>query len=98
MFTASGLPGTTVNAMALQVLEQAQTQSVDPYDMEEFALAHATEAGATNWQTEALATLCNVWDAIMPDNEVRYVNGQHRSQAMLDAGVRRTVVLHHIEP
>ncbi|ALO91340.1 Transposase [Streptomyces hygroscopicus subsp. limoneus] len=26
-----------------------------------------------------------------------YINGQHRAQAMLEAGVRRTVVLHHVD-
>ncbi|MGW6202057.1 hypothetical protein ACWF9B_00150 [Streptomyces sp. NPDC055089] len=88
----------TVNAMALEFLKQAQRRAVDPYDMEGFAVAHATAAGATNWQTEALATLFSVGDAIQPDKEVRYINGQHRSQAMLDSGVRHTVVLRHIEP
>ncbi|MGW5782037.1 hypothetical protein [Streptomyces sp. NPDC003863] len=88
----------TVNAMALEILERSREQSVDPYDLEQLAVDHAAAAGATEWQTEALATLFNVWDAIQPDREVRYINGQHRSQAMLDAGVRRTVVLHHIEP
>ncbi|SFT31424.1 hypothetical protein SAMN04487982_11960 [Streptomyces sp. ok210] len=86
----------TVNAMALQVLERARVQSVDPDDMEEFATAHAAAAGATQWQTEALATLFNTADAIQPASEVGYINGQHRSQAMLEAGVRRTVVLHHV--
>jgi hypothetical protein len=86
----------TVNAMALQVLERAQAQSVDPDDMEEFANVHAAAAGATRWQTEALATLFNTADAIQPASEAGYINGQHRAQAMLEAGVRRTVVLHHV--
>jgi hypothetical protein len=87
----------TVNAMALEVLERARAQSVDPDDMEEFATAHATTAGATRWQTEALATLFNIADAIQPSSETGYINGQHRAQAMLEAGVRRTVVLHHVD-
>ncbi|WP_329167301.1 hypothetical protein OHB49_44430 (plasmid) [Streptomyces sp. NBC_01717] len=86
----------TVNAMALQVLERARAQSVAPDDMEEFATAHAAAAGATRWQTEALATLFNTADAIQPASEAGYINGQHRAQAMLEAGVRRTVVLHHV--
>jgi len=86
----------TVNAMALQVLKLARAQSVGLDDMEEFATAHATAAGATRWQTEALATLFNIGDAIQPASESGYINGQHRAQAMLEAGVRRTVVLHHI--
>ncbi|MFD9606503.1 hypothetical protein [Streptomyces sp. NPDC059970] len=65
-------------------------------DMREFAVAHAAAAGATAWETEALATLFDTGDAIQPDRDVRYINGQHRSQAMLEAGVRRTVVLRHV--
>ncbi|MFM9633282.1 MULTISPECIES: hypothetical protein [Streptomyces] len=86
----------TVNAMGLEVLREAHAQDVDPEGMEGFATAHAAAAGATRWQTEALATLFNTANAIQPDKEVRYINGQHRSQAMLEAGVRRTVVLHHV--
>lgn len=86
----------TVNAMALQVLDRVRAQSVDPDDMEEFATAHAAAAGASRWQGEALATLFSVADAIQPASETGYINGQHRAQAMLEAGVRRTVVLHHV--
>ncbi|MGW3196727.1 hypothetical protein ACWDBD_19460 [Streptomyces sp. NPDC001118] len=82
-----------VSAMALQVLKRARTQCVNLEDMEEFAVAHAVAAGATDWETEALATLFDTADAIQPDRERRYINGQHRAQAMLEAGVRRTVVL-----
>ncbi|MFD5066146.1 hypothetical protein, partial [Streptomyces sp. NPDC058394] len=86
----------TVNAMALDVLRRSREQSVEPDDMREYAVAHAGVAGATEWETEALATLFDTGDAIQPDPAVRYINGQHRSQAMLDAGVRRTVVLRHV--
>ncbi|MFE4328997.1 hypothetical protein ACFRQM_05930 [Streptomyces sp. NPDC056831] len=86
----------TVSAMALEVLQRARAQAVEPDDMREFAVAHAAAAGATAWETEALATLFDTGDAIQPDRDVRYINGQHRSQAMLEAGVRRTVVLRHV--
>ncbi|MGM9470352.1 nucleic acid/nucleotide deaminase domain-containing protein [Streptomyces murinus] len=33
---------------------------------------------------------------IQPDSGGGYVNGQHRAQAMLEAGVRRTVVLRYV--
>jgi hypothetical protein len=46
----------TVNAMALQ--------GVDGDDMEEFAIAHAAVAGATEWQSEALAALFDTADAM----------------------------------
>ncbi|WP_351228624.1 hypothetical protein [Streptomyces sp. NPDC002133] len=63
----------------------------------QFATAHAAAAGATRWQTEALATLFSIADAIQPASETGYINGQHRAQAMLEAGVRRTVVLQHVD-
>jgi hypothetical protein len=34
----------------------------------------------------------------MPDDEGGYVNGQHRARAMMDAGVRRTVVVRDVWP
>ncbi|MFF8994502.1 hypothetical protein ACF09H_32180 [Streptomyces sp. NPDC014983] len=85
-----------VNALALEVLRRARAQDVDGDDMEAFAVAQATAAGAGEWQTQALATLFSLADAIQPDSETGYINGQHRAQAMLEAGVRRTVVLRHV--
>ncbi|MFK0142450.1 hypothetical protein [Streptomyces murinus] len=86
----------TVSAMALDVLQRARAQGVEADDVEEFAVAHAAAAGATGWESEALATLFSIADAIQPARETGYINGQHRAQAMLEAGVRRTVVLHHV--
>ncbi|MFD9565824.1 hypothetical protein [Streptomyces sp. NPDC059994] len=65
--------------------------------MEEFAIAHADAAGASRWQMEALATMFNTADAIQPDSDNGYINRQHRAQAMLEQGVRRTIVLRHID-
>ncbi|MFH9969034.1 hypothetical protein ACH4PR_48545 [Streptomyces mirabilis] len=79
--------------MALDVLQRARAQAVTPEDIEQYAVAHATAAGASRWQGEALATLFNVANAIQPSSEPGYINGQHPTQALLDAGVRRTVVL-----
>lgn len=59
-----------VNAMALQVLQQALAQSVDPDDMEEFAIAHAAAVGATRWETGVLATLLSIADAIQPSSGI----------------------------
>lgn len=86
-----------VSTLALQVLRRARAQGVEPDDMEEFAIAHAAAAGVTGWQVEALATLFNTDDAIQPSSETGYVNGQHRTQAMIEAGVRRTVVLRTVD-
>ncbi|MES9520809.1 hypothetical protein [Streptomyces capoamus] len=85
-----------VNALALEVLRRARAQDVDGDDMEDFAVAQASAAGAGGWQTQALATLFSLADAIQPDRGTGYINGQHRAQAMLEAGVRRTVVLRHV--
>lgn len=82
-----------VASMALEVLKRARAEAVAAQDMEEFAVAHAGAAGAGRWQMEALATLFSTADAIQPARQVGYINGQHRAQAMLEAGVRRTVVL-----
>ncbi|MEV6535847.1 hypothetical protein AB0M86_40795 [Streptomyces sp. NPDC051639] len=87
-----------VSAMALDVLKRARTEGIAAEDMEEYALAHAAAAGTGLWQSEALATLFSVADAIQPAKGPGYVNGQHRSQAMLDAGVRRAVVLRMVWP
>ncbi|GGS29285.1 hypothetical protein Snoj_25580 [Streptomyces nojiriensis] len=85
-----------VNEMALQVLRDARAQVVEAEAMQEFSVKYAASAGATDWETTALATLFSTCDAIQPDSEGGYINGQHRSQAMLEAGVPSTVVLRHV--
>ncbi|WP_446046438.1 hypothetical protein [Streptomyces olivaceus] len=85
-----------VSAMAIEVLRRARAQGVEADDMEEFGVVHAAAVGATGWESEALASLFSTADAIQPDSEGGYVNGQHRGQALLEAGVRRTVVLRHV--
>ncbi|MGW7319203.1 hypothetical protein [Streptomyces sp. NPDC054865] len=85
-----------VNEMALHVLREAPSQGVEPEEMKAFAVEYATAQGAVDWQKQALATLFSVADAIQPNSEGGYINGQHRSQVMMEAGVRRTVVLRHV--
>ncbi|WP_327380654.1 hypothetical protein [Streptomyces sp. NBC_01207] len=84
-----------VNAMARQVLHSTPAQSVDAEDMQESAVAYASSIGATEWETEALATLQHVRSDPARQGGC-YINGPHRSQAMLEAGVPRTVVLDHV--
>ncbi|MGW4599307.1 hypothetical protein ACWEOA_29055 [Streptomyces sp. NPDC004457] len=86
-----------VNAMAIEVLRRARAQGVDPDGMEGFATAHAVASGVTRWDTEALATLFSIANAIQPSSGTGYINGRHRTQAMLEAGIRRTVVLHLVD-
>ncbi|MGW2035242.1 hypothetical protein [Streptomyces sp. NPDC001811] len=82
-----------VNVMATEVLRRARTQGVDPDRMEGLATAQAVAAGATRWETEALASLFSLANAIQPSSGTDYINGQHRAQAMLEAGVRRVLRL-----
>ncbi|MFF3326499.1 hypothetical protein [Streptomyces sp. NPDC002889] len=82
-----------VAAMALDVLKRARAQRVAADDMEQYAVEQAAAARATAWQTQALATLFSTADAIQPDSQAGYINGQHRAQALLEAGVHRIVVL-----
>ncbi|MFD9904038.1 hypothetical protein [Streptomyces sp. NPDC059063] len=88
----------TVCAMALSVLKQARAQHIAAPDMQQFAAAYAAGAGADPWQTQALATLFCMGDAIQPSDEVGYINGQHRAQALIEQGVHRTVVLRWTDP
>lgn len=55
------------------------------------ALQLARDENLDNWTLAAVESL--LIDPIQPDRDGGgYINGRHRSQAMLDAGVRRTVV------
>lgn len=69
---------------------------MDPDDTEEFATGHAAEAGATRRETEAPAILFSIANALQPSGG-GYINGRHLAQAVLEAGVRRTVVPHHAD-
>lgn len=50
----------------------------------------------TGWELDALGTLTDPADGIQiehSDGSRFYINGQHKAQAMLDQGVRRTVTI-----
>ncbi|MEY9842518.1 hypothetical protein [Streptacidiphilus sp. EB103A] len=83
----------TVSRLARQSLEHAGHQGAAAGDLAAHADRHALALGATVWQREALASLLDPADAIQPDGQGHYENGQHRAQALMDQGVRRTVVL-----
>ncbi|MQS16434.1 hypothetical protein F7Q99_30630 [Streptomyces kaniharaensis] len=88
----------TVNRMAIAILAEGTEAGVAADDMADFADERAMKAGADEWQQEALYSLFSLGVAIMPCEGGGYVNGQHRSQAMLDAGVRHTVVVRDVWP
>lgn len=61
-------------------------------------IAQAEAAGITGWQLDALDCLVNSFDGIQLDTDGNgrrfFVNGQHKTRAMLDQGVRRTIIVH----
>lgn len=81
-----------VNVMARTVLARARTNGTDVGGMKEAARAYAHQTGAGEWQAQALVSLFDPGVAIQADDE-DYTNGNHRTRAMLDAGVPRTIVL-----
>ncbi|MEV6533692.1 hypothetical protein AB0M86_29540 [Streptomyces sp. NPDC051639] len=91
-----------VSDMALTALSRARDEGVKPEDMAGYAVGHAAAAGASEWEREALYSLYCPPSAIQPagDEPVSeaFINGQHRVQAMRDAGVSQTVVLRLVSP
>ncbi len=91
-----------VSATAVRLLVQAQQDGVDLDDVGVHVHGQAMAEGLTGWDLEALSTLISLGDGIAveqdDDGHDQYINGQHRAQAMLDAGVRTTVVLRWEEP
>jgi hypothetical protein len=91
-----------VNDMALTVLSRARDEDVKAEDMRRYADAYAAAAGASKWERAALCSLYCPPVAIQPSGDDYisngFINGQHRVQAMRDAGVARTVVLRLVWP
>jgi hypothetical protein len=91
-----------VNQTALAALSRAQAEGVKPQDMADYVHEYAVAAGASEWEQVMLRTLYSLGDSIQPSGDgylsKSFVNGQHRVQVMLDAGVRRTVVLRYTWP
>lgn len=88
----------SVTRHAITALHRARRDGVPAEELEDYADRYAQTTGITPWQRQALASLFSLGDAIQPDEEGGYVNGQHRSQVLMDTGVRRTVVLLHRWP
>jgi|SRR5579884_1517290 len=80
-----------VSQLAVQLLGEARRAAVEDRDIRDWAMDNPAALGLSDWQTEALASLLSPGIAIDVDRR-GYVNGNHRVRAMLDAGVRRTVV------
>ncbi|MFJ1757339.1 hypothetical protein [Kitasatospora sp. NPDC088134] len=82
-----------VAEFAVGVLAEGVAAGIGAEGMAAFALRRAREDGLDSWQRQALDSLFGLDSAITPDGAGGFVNGQHRSRAMLDQEVQRTVVL-----
>ncbi|TMR92695.1 hypothetical protein [Nonomuraea basaltis] len=76
---------------------------VSAYDIRDFVRDAAQAEGLGGWELDALDALICPADGIqltVPAGHRRtsYINGQHKSQALLDAGVRRTIVIDWVTP
>jgi hypothetical protein len=92
-----------VCAIAIRLVRQAQRAGVAAHDVRDFVHEAAQAEGLSGWELDALATLICPGDGIQLDvpagyRRTFYINGQHRSQALLDAGVRRTIVIDWVTP
>lgn len=90
-----------VSAAAIRFVRTGQRQGIAADDIREHVLAQARATGMTGWELDALATLVDVSDGIQiddSDGDRFYINGQHKAQAMLDQGVRRTVTIRWLDP
>lgn len=81
-----------VSEAAVRLLQAARDAAVPPDEIAGNAHDGAVTAGMHGWELQALDSLFDPAKAIRVGTR-GYVNGQHRAEAMLDAGVRRTVVL-----
>ncbi|GAA3840701.1 hypothetical protein GCM10022226_74000 [Sphaerisporangium flaviroseum] len=88
-----------VCSTAIRLVRRAERAGVPYEDIRQAVLDDARTEGMSEWELDALNTL--LADPIVLGHTGRwpafahasYANGQHRSQAMLEAGVRRTITL-----
>ncbi|MFI7027007.1 hypothetical protein ACIBMZ_30310 [Micromonospora sp. NPDC049900] len=88
-----------VSKLAIRLAAQAKAAGVSFEDTPSYVLDHPDSQGLTEWEREALFSL--MVDTIRPaapwPRREGYNNGQHRAQALLDAGVRRILIEHLAE-
>ncbi|MET8160711.1 hypothetical protein ABZT47_30500 [Sphaerisporangium sp. NPDC005289] len=84
---------------AIRLVRRAERAGLPCEDIRQAMLDDARAEGLPEWELYALHTL--LADSIVLGHDGRwpafahasYTNGQHRSQAMIEAGVRRTITL-----
>lgn len=85
-----------VNKRAIRFLRQAQRAGVATDELVGYVGGRASAEGITGWELKALDSLFSDPMGVQRaygDWRRSYVNSQHRTQAMLDAGVRRTILV-----
>lgn len=92
-----------VCATAIRLVRRAQRAGMTAYDIHDFVRDTAQAEGLSSWELNALNTLISPGDGIQLTvqagrRRTAYINGQHKSQALLDAGVRRTIVIDWVTP
>ncbi|WP_127509311.1 hypothetical protein [Actinoplanes solisilvae] len=87
-----------VSRVALRLTEKAHAAGVAFAGTVSYVMAQPDATALTGWEREALSSL--LADTIRPDGRwpsgEGYNNGQHRAQAMIEAGVRWTLVEHTV--
>ena len=86
-----------VCALAVELVAEGKRDGVPAAQLAQLADARARELGLTRWQHQALLSLVSVPVAVSA-TAAGYTNGQHRVQAMRDAGVTSTVTLRYPWP
>jgi hypothetical protein len=86
-----------VSRTAITLVRRAQRDGVVGEDIYQQVMAQARTAGITGWQLDALDSLMDSDDGIQLDTSADgkrfFINGQHKTRAMLDQGVRRTIIV-----
>jgi hypothetical protein len=85
-----------VSTAAIRFVRQAQREGTAADDIHRHVLDKAKAAGMSGWELDALSALTDSHDGIQVETDHHgrfYVNGQHKSQAMLDQGVKRTITI-----
>jgi hypothetical protein len=89
-----------VSDTAIRLVKHARRQGVTGDEVPEHVLETARAEGVSGWAYQALySLLAPAWSLQLGNTRCRgrrrYVNGQHRAQALLDAGVRRTICMEY---
>ena len=78
---------------AIRLLEQAKAEGIDGESASERVVELAEAEGISEKDADAVGCLVDTCDPLMLDDEGGIYGGRHRIQAMINQGVRRTVLL-----